>query len=353
MSLRCVPPPSLPNNIPSILHAQRTIAVTMQVSVKCFDEKECVIEVGVDDTTETMRQKVATAAGLAEDSFHMGFGGKQEGEDITQLSAGDTVVLTKTKKYEALAELHALGETDITAERLVTVEDPVVACLLLQAEVATVIPKFFFFCSALTTLDLSAVSCVTEIGDDFLMDCTSLTRIDLSGLSKLRQVGYDFLNNCTMLTTLDLAPLGSLMHVASGFLFNCANLTELALPPLLRITHITDQFLYNCHSLTALDLSAFVYVKHIGCNFLSYCKSIERLDLSPFRSVLHVDKHFLHCCEALATLDLSPLRSVTALGSHFAVGCTSLKSIALSGCSSVVSHDVRNGPLKELVVDDP
>ena len=60
--------------------------------------KDFVIEVGEKDTTETMRQKVASATELCEDSFRMGFGGKEEGEDITELSAGDTVVLTKTMK---------------------------------------------------------------------------------------------------------------------------------------------------------------------------------------------------------------------------------------------------------------
>ena len=70
----------------------------MDVTIKGYDDNLFMIEVGVDDTTETMRQKVASAVGLAEDSFHMGFGGKDEGDDITQLSAGDTIILTKTKK---------------------------------------------------------------------------------------------------------------------------------------------------------------------------------------------------------------------------------------------------------------
>ena len=91
----------------------------MEVVIKDCADNSYVIEVGVDDTTETMRQKVASAVGLAEDSFHMGFGGKEEGDDITQLSAGDTIILTETKKVEARAALHALGE-DITAERLET-----------------------------------------------------------------------------------------------------------------------------------------------------------------------------------------------------------------------------------------
>ena len=70
----------------------------MELTIKDCADNLYVIEVGVDDTTEEMRQKVASAAGLAEDSFHMGFGGKEEGEDMTQLSAGDTIILTKTQK---------------------------------------------------------------------------------------------------------------------------------------------------------------------------------------------------------------------------------------------------------------
>ena len=70
----------------------------MEVVIKDCADNSHVMEVGVDDTTETMRQKVASAVGLAEDSFRMGFGGKDEGDDITQLSAGDTIILTESKK---------------------------------------------------------------------------------------------------------------------------------------------------------------------------------------------------------------------------------------------------------------
>ena len=67
--------------------------------------------------------------------------------------------------------------TDITAEKLESVEDPEVACLLLQAEVATIIPDWFLSCTSLTRLDLSAESIVTHIGDSFLAHCTSLTSV--------------------------------------------------------------------------------------------------------------------------------------------------------------------------------
>ena len=345
----------------------------MELTIKDCADNLYVIEVGVDDTTETMRQKVATAAGLAEDSFHMGFGGKEEGEDITQLSAGDTVVLTKTKKQEALAELHALGETDITAERLETVEDPVVACLLLQAEVATVIPNRFLAYTTLTTLDLSAVSCVTEIGDYFLGECATLTSINLSGLCNVTRIGESFLSG-TGLTELDLSPLSRIAHIDAYFLLGCRSLTELDLSPLCNVTDIRRCFLSNCESLTALnmsplrnvttvggwflkgcsgltelDLSPLSRIAHIGGYFLANCSGLTELDLTPLSNVTQIGKSFLANCSSLTVLDLSPLSAVMDMGALPAVRYTSLKSIHLSGCSSAVSSRVQESNLKELV----
>ena len=303
----------------------------MEVTIKGCNGNSYVIEVGVDDTSETMRQKVASAAGLAEDSFHMGFGGKDEGDDITQLSAGDTIILTHTKKFEARAALHALGE-DITAERLKTVEDPEVACLLLQAEVATVIPSGFLSGSSITRLDLSAVSCVTEIDYDFLHGCTTLTSLDLSGLTRLTRVGTRFLSDCSSLTSVDLSPFRNVTHISTRFLYNCSGLTEVDLSPLSNVTHIGTRFFYNCSGLTAVDLSPLSNVTHVGTSFLYNCRSITELDLSPLRNVTHMGELV-----------------------HIPTGNrdTSLRRIHLAGCSSVVSSRVHECELKKYVVDAP
>ena len=348
----------------------------MDVTIKGYDDNLFMIEVGVDDTTETMRQKVASAVGLAEDSFRMGFGGKDEGEDITQLSAGDTIILTKTTKYAARAELHALGETDITAERLEDVEDPEVACLLLQAEVATVIPDEFLSGSSLTRLDLSAVSCVTEVGDGFLISCATLTSIDLSGMSKVTHIGSCFLDGCEGLTTLDLSPLSGLTEIGSCFLYRCKGLTTLDLSPLSNLTAIGDNFLegceglttldlsplsgltaigdnflYGCEGLTTLDLSPLSNLTAIGHNFLYRCKGLTTLDLSPLSNLTAIGDNFLDICKGLTTLDLSPLSRVKVVGRYFLTNCTSLKSIHLTGCSSAVSDAVVKCKLSKLVVE--
>ena len=349
----------------------------MELVIKDCAGNSYMIEVGVDDTTETMRQTVASAVGLAEDSFLMGFGGKEEGDDITQLSAGDAVVLTKSKKFVARAALHALGE-DITAERLVTVRDPEVACLLLQAEVATVIPNQFLAQTSLTALDLSAVSCVTETGDKFLHQCTSLTSVDLSGLTRLTRIGTKFLAKCTSLTSVDLSPLRNVTQIDDCFLSNCTSLTSVDLTPFRNVTHIDDRFLSNCSSLTtvdltplhnitqidacfladctsltAVDLTPFRNVTHIAEQFLAHCSSLTAVDLSPLLNVTHIDVCFLSNCTSLTTVDLSPLSNVTYFGALPADGCTSLRSIFLTGCSSAVSTRVRQCKLNKYVVDAP
>ena len=283
----------------------------MDVHFEDFRANQHTVEVGEDDTVEGLRRKVASAMGLPEDGFCMSFGDEAmgEGADMTQLSAGDTIILTKkSQKYEAIAELHALGVTDISAERLKSVDDPEVACLLLQAEVATVIPNGFLACTSLTRLDLSAESIVTRIGDRFLSHCTSLTSIDISGLSNVTQVGARFLANCRNLTTVDLSPLSNVMQINDNFLGGCTGLTNIDLSPLCNVTQVSAYFLANCSSLTTLDLSPL--------------SNVTSIDVATWMNA-----------------------------AHFAVNCTSLTSVYLSGCSSVVSNEVRNGELSELVVE--
>ena len=230
----------------------------MDLTIEGLNGVKHTVELGEDDTPAVMHRKVASAVGLPEDGFVMRFGEEamDEGYDMTQLSAGDTVILAKTKKYEARSALYALGETDISAERLKSVSDPEVACLLLQAEVATVIPDYFLHQRAsFTSLDLSAESVVTQIGRNFLEGCTSLTSIDLSGLIHVTQIGESFLFGCIALRTLDLTPLSRVTQLGGFFLYDCSALRTLDLAPLSNITYISSCFLWGCTSLKSIYLS--------------------------------------------------------------------------------------------------
>ena len=317
----------------------------MEVVVKDCADNLYVIEVGVDDTMETMRQKVASAVGLAEDSFCMGFGGKDEGDDIRKLSAGDTITLGKVKKFEAIAELHALGETDIRAERLENVEDPKVACLLLQAEVATVIPDKFLMRGSLTSLDLSAVSVVTQIGNDFLSEAAALTNVDLSGLSSVTRIGGCFLHNCGSLTAANLSSLGNVTDIGIGFFCDCMSLTKLDLSALSKLSKIESCFLASCGNLAVLNLPPLNRVTQVDGHFLSECRSLKALRLPSLSSATRLGDCFLLDCSALATLDLPPLSSVTHIGKWFLGNCESLTELRLpqlSGVTRICDSFLRN-----------
>ena len=126
--------------------------------------------------------------------------------------------------------LHPIFKKRLPAERLETVKNPEVACLLLQAEVATVIPRDFLQSASLTSLDLSAESVVTHIGSWFLANCTSLTSIDLSGLIHVTEIGAGFLHGCRSLCSLDLTSLSSVTDIESlCFLEECTSLRSIYL----------------------------------------------------------------------------------------------------------------------------
>ena len=120
-------------------------ALVVPVLVQGLDGVEHEIEVSVYDTGRDLLRKVASAVGLREGCFDMTFRDEviAEGEDVVQLR-GHRVVVTQTsterRKQDAIAALRALGETTLTSQRLEQVTDPKVACLLLQAQVATAIP---------------------------------------------------------------------------------------------------------------------------------------------------------------------------------------------------------------------
>ena len=345
----------------------------MEICIECLDGEKYTVEVGVDDTITDIRRKAAAAAALCEDGFDMHFGGKvmAEGDFTTQLSAGDTVVLTKktkSQKEHAIAALRDLGwETRLTAESLVGLTDPKLVHLFLQAEVVTEIPNAFLSGGTFRELDLSGVSAVTKVGSDFLSNCTSLATIDISGWNNVTHIGNGFLQNCgryiwtpgfsgvrldisgwnnvtylgklflenSKVRTLDISGWNKVTEIKHSFLHSCCMLTSLDLSGWGNVTRIGRRFLLDCTRLTTLDLSGWNKVTEIGSNFLSNCSSLTTLDISGWNKVTEIGSNFLYNCSSLTTLDISGWNSVTHVEEYFLANCTSLSTLNLSGWSSV------------------
>eukprot|EP00760_Papus_ankaliazontas_P028006 PhM_4_TR3474/c1_g2_i1/m.77882 len=98
----------------------------------------------------------------------------------------------------------------------------------------------------LVELTLPSTVAAIRISNGFLY-------LDLSPLTNVTKIGNNFLHGCSRLTSLDLSPLANVRHIGSGFLDGCGALTSLDLSPLKNVTQIGVFFLHGCTALTSLD----------------------------------------------------------------------------------------------------
>ena len=171
--------------------------------------------------------------------------------------------------------------------------------------------KMFYWCSALTSLDLSSfnTSNVTDMSDMFHY-CRFLTSLDLSSFntSSVTNMSKMFYY-CDKLTSLTLNS------------FNTSNVTDM------------NYMFFGCNKLTSLDLSSFntSSVKNMHAMFY-ICFELTSIDLSGFNTSSVTDMSYMfYNCSALTSLDLNSFNtsSVTNMSGMF-FGCNKLTSLDLS-----------------------
>ena len=338
----------------------QSLRVGVSLPVECFDGEMHKVEVGEEDTAADLHRKVVSAVGLPEEVVHVNYKGEAivEGEE----RRADRIVVTKTTKYEATTALEALG-VPAHAESLQRVDDAKVACLLLQAEVATAIPDRFLSGAIFTTLDLTGtdLSFVTTVGESFLRSCPNLTTANISGLTGVTAIGTHFLSGCpsltelvadlshvtaipdfflhqcTALTNVDVTSWNSVTSIGNSFCRRCASLESFDLTGFVNVTAIQYGFLQECMSLRRLDLSCMSRLAEVGDGFLKDCRTLTDVDVSGLPSLGVIGNSFLDGCSALKTLNLCGFEGVTAIGTHFAYNCTLLQTVSISGLNSVAA----------------
>ena len=74
--------------------------------------------------------------------------------------------------------------------------------------ITEVLHSFFYMGSGLKSpLDLSFLSCITVIGNDFMWHCSGLTQLDLTPLGNVTRFGERFMLGCSGIIELDVQPL--------------------------------------------------------------------------------------------------------------------------------------------------
>jgi hypothetical protein len=230
-------------------------------------------------------------------------------------------------------------------------------------------------CASLSSVDLSGLTELETIGDNFLNGCTNLTSIDLSGLIQLESIDDYFLNKCVKLKSIDLTPLKNIKnHDAFGhnFLRFCSpsliitcNYLQLNLIKSLCYVNLYDEdkqvdffpdddenlnyfwgygstylrdskdiktqivYKYNFddNKVKSIDLKPLNCETIINDNFLSDFNNLTEIDLSHLSKVKNIGNNFLFNCSKLINIDLTPLINLTSIGNNFLDGCDKLEKI--------------------------
>ena len=265
--------------------------------------------------------------------------------------------------------LHKLEEYTYTSDNFDFMNNPLTAHLNINinryiseidlsplSNLTTIGNEFLFEFNTLTSIDLHPLSQLTTIGDYFLYLCSNLKAIDLSQLSKLTTIGDYFLSYCGRLEAIDLSQLSKLTTIGHCFLEGCTKLISIDLSSLTNIRSIGDRFLSECTQLRTIYLPTSTNITVIPSSFLARCVSLEEIDLSPLTNITAIADDFLTGCVSLEEIDLSPLTNITAIADDFLTGCVSLEEIDLSGMhqlKTIGKSFLKNCDKLNIIICDP
>jgi len=218
----------------------------------------------------------------------------------------------------------------------------------LKTDDVTDMGGMFFWCSGLTSLDVSGFNTanVTDMGAMFSR-CSSLTSLDLSGfntanVTDMRSMFY----GCSGLTSLDLSGFNTDNVTNMGAMFmGCSGLTSLDVSGFntANVTGMSQMFL-GCSGLTSLDVSGFNTANVTAMSWMfSGCSGLTSLDVSGFNTANVTDMGYMfRGCSGLTSLDLSGFNTanVTDMGAMFQ-GCSGLTSLDVSGFNTANVTNMR------------
>ena len=234
----------------------------------------------------------------------------------------------------------------------------------LNTEKVTNMSRMFYYCSKLTSLDVTHFNTenVTDMGYMFLC-CSKLSSLDVShfNTAKVTKMNSMF-SSCSKLTSLDVTHFNTeKVTEMNSMFYNCSSLTSLDVSHFntAKVTKMDGMF-SGCSKLTSLDVTHFDTEKVTDMNKMFYdCSSLTSLDVSKFNTANVTVMYSMFCkCSSLTSLDVSKFNTanVKNMNSMF-TGCSELTSLDVSnfntanvrdmyymfaGCLALTSLDVTN-----------
>ena len=178
----------------------------------------------------------------------------------------------------------------------------------------------------LVSLDLSQVTGLTELGNDFAY-CRGLRSITIP--NSVTSIGEDAFLGCSGLTSITIP--NSVTSIGEGAFQDCSGLTSINIPN--SVTSIGEDAFKNCSGLTKITIPNSV--TSIGeCAFLG-CSGLTSITIP--NSLTSIGRSVFNNCSGLTKINIP--NSVTSIGMNAFLGCSGLTSIIIPNSVTSIGED--------------
>jgi hypothetical protein len=125
---------------------------------------------------------------------------------------------------------------------------------------------------------------VAELGSDFLVRCNPSV-LDLSDMKKLRNIWASVFHGCSSLTSINLSGLVNLEEIGAYFMFKCAALSSIDLSHVKKLNKIGIKAFYGCAALQSAKLTCLDTMEEVGEAFRKDCTRVPAADLAKFKAL--------------------------------------------------------------------
>ena len=208
----------------------------------------------------------------------------------------------------------------------------------LNTEKVTNMSRMFYYCSKLTSFDVSKFNTVNVTNMSYMFrGCSSLTSLDVTKLNteKVTNMSYMFYG-CSKLISLNVTNFNTAKVTDMRYMFyGCSKLTSLDVTNFntVNVKNMSRMF-GGCSALTSLDVTNFNSENVTDMSYMFYnCSKLTSLDVSNFNTKKVTNMSFMFSyCSTLTTIyvnDKFVIDKVTN-GSYMFDNCTNLKDYAPS-----------------------
>lgn len=175
------------------------------------------------------------------------------------------------------------------------------------------------------------------------LDCTKLTSVTFGG-SVTNITATSLFQNCTALETVDLSALTDLAALPNSMFAGCASLKNVTLPQGAKLTYLGSKTFQNCTALETInssekgtfDLSGLTGLKHFNGSKTGSSKSTSS------------DSYLFDGCESLKKLVLPD--GFQEIGGYSFRNCTGLTNVTLTGILYIGKYAFAGAGLTQLTI---